>query len=914
MGTSLKFSGSAVVERNLWLVAKPPSGTASRKMVRLLGRHLGEVIRDQHGQGAFDRVEGLRRDVVAEHREGRSVVTLVKQLSHLSNRDLVLLIRAFSIFSQLANIADDYVARCEAEFEDEDPLQQLKARPDMTPERVYGFLSGALISPVITAHPTEVRRTSVLDRESAIADLLPAYNQSASSERRRQDIETQLKREIRTLWQTRMLRPTRIHVTDEIDNAAAIFARTFVSQLPIVKRRLSSTFGLEGPLPPFIRLGSWVGGDRDGNPFVTAATLDYSVRRLAEIALDHYLGEIEALGGELSLSDELVPVSKELAALATQSSHASEHKADEPYRRALTRSYARLAATRKSLLGRLPARPPRGEETPYGAASELADDLAIIGNSLVRNGSTDLAEGRLATLREAVQSFGFHLAVMDIRQNSDVHERVVAELLREAAVCQDYIALKETERTGLLARELASPRMLRTPYRDYSQETTKELEIIDRCARLRSQFGDDAVANYVISKAASVSDILEVALLLKESGLFVPGKQPRCALRIIPLFETIEDLRASPQIMEQFFDSALGRAILAAQDDLQEVMIGYSDSNKDGGYVTSNWEIRSAIVRLIALSKSRNIRLRFFHGRGGTVGRGGGPSFEATRALPAGAVGSGMRVTEQGEVVASKYGHPDVGRRTMERMVAATLLTDLDPEADAADGELAESFSVFSAHAYQAYRALVYETPGFEFYFRQSTPLPEISDLKIGSRPPSRTNSTRIEGLRAIPWVFSWSQARAMLPGWFGFGSAAIKMREGGKQDQLETLYRNSQFFRTIVSNLEMVLAKSNLEIARCYADLVENQELANDIFNRIAAEWNLTRDTVLALTGQTKLLEHHPALGESIQLRLPYIDALNLLQLDLLRRRRAGKDDDDTLRGIHMSINGISAGLRNSG
>jgi phosphoenolpyruvate carboxylase len=491
---------------------------------------------------------------------------------------------------------------------------------------------------------------------------------------------------------------------------------------------------------------------------------------------------------------------------------------------------------------------------------------------------------------------------------------VVAELLREAAVCQDYIALKETERTGLLARELASPRMLRTPYRDYSQETTKELEIIDRCARLRSQFGDDAVANYVISKAASVSDILEVALLLKESGLFVPGKQPRCALRIIPLFETIEDLRASPQIMEQFFDSALGRAILAAQDDLQEVMIGYSDSNKDGGYVTSNWEIRSAIVRLIALSKSRNIRLRFFHGRGGTVGRGGGPSFEATRALPAGAVGSGMRVTEQGEVVASKYGHPDVGRRTMERMVAATLLTDLDPEADAADGELAESFSVFSAHAYQAYRALVYETPGFEFYFRQSTPLPEISDLKIGSRPPSRTNSTRIEGLRAIPWVFSWSQARAMLPGWFGFGSAAIKMREGGKQDQLETLYRNSQFFRTIVSNLEMVLAKSNLEIARCYADLVENQELANDIFNRIAAEWNLTRDTVLALTGQTKLLEHHPALGESIQLRLPYIDALNLLQLDLLRRRRAGKDDDDTLRGIHMSINGISAGLRNSG
>ena len=896
-------------ERNLLLVSRQPLGTASRKFVRLLGRHLGEVIRDQHGQSALDRVESLRRHVVAEHREGRSVIALVKQLSHLPNRDLVLLIRAFAIFSQLANIADDYLAR---ELEDEDPLQLLKARADMTPERIYGFLASALISPVITAHPTEVRRTSVLDRESAIADLLPVYDHH-TGERRRLDIETRLKREIRTLWQTRMLRPMRIHVTDEIDNAAAIFAHTFLSQLPIVKRRLAALFGLEGPLPPFLRAGSWVGGDRDGNPFVTAATLDYSVRRLAEIALDHYLDELQALGKELSLSDELVPVSKELAALATKSSHASEHKADEPYRRALTRSYARLAATRKALLGKLPARPPRGEEAPYATARALADDLAAIANSLVRNGSADLAEGRLADLREAVQSFGFHLAVMDLRQNSDVHERVVDELLREAAVCERYATLPEAERVGLLGRELGSPRMLRTPYRVYSPETAKELEIIDTAAQLRRRFGDSAVANYVISKATSVSDMLEVALLLKEAGLFAPGQHPRSALRIIPLFETIEDLRASPRVMTEFFDSALGRAVVAGHDDLQEVMIGYSDSNKDGGYVTSNWEIRSALVRLIAVAKSRRIRLRFFHGRGGTVGRGGGPSFEATRALPAGAVGGGMRVTEQGEVVASKYGHPDVGRRTLEMIVAATLLTDADPEGDAADGALAEIFSVFSTHAYQAYRALVYETPGFESYFRQSTPLPEISDLKIGSRPPSRSNSTRIEDLRAIPWVFSWSQARAMLPGWYGFGSAALKLRESNP-GELEALYGNSQFFRTLVSNLEMVLAKSNLEIARCYADLVENQDLANSIFERIAAEWYATCDTVLALTGQTKLLERNPALAESIQLRLPYIDALNLLQLDLLRRRRAGKEDDDTLHGIHMSINGISAGLRNSG
>jgi phosphoenolpyruvate carboxylase len=415
----------AAMERTFSLVTRQPASTASRKMVRLLGRLLGDVIRDQHGQGALDRVEGLRRHVVAEHREGRSVVALVKQLSHLPIRDLVLLIRAFAIFSQLANIADDYLARCEAESDESDSLQLLKAHPGITPERIYGYLAGALMAPVITAHPTEVRRTSVIDREAAIADLLPAYAQHAASERRRQGIEVQLKREIRTLWQTRMLRPTRIRVADEIDNAVSIFARTFLSQLPVVKRRLGSAFGLEGPLPPFVQAGSWVGGDRDGNPFVTAATLDYAVRRLATTVLDHYLSEIHALGSELSLSDELVPVSKELAALATKSPHGSEHKADETYRRALTQIYARLAATRKSLLGTAPARPPRVEETAYESVRALADDLTVIGNSLVCNGSADLAEGRLADLREAVQSFGFHFAVMDLRQNSDVHERPI---------------------------------------------------------------------------------------------------------------------------------------------------------------------------------------------------------------------------------------------------------------------------------------------------------------------------------------------------------------------------------------------------------------------------------------------------------------------------------------------------------
>jgi len=903
-----------MAERRLSLVSAEPTSSASREMLRMLGRLLGDVIREQHGQAAFDRVEDLRRHVVHEHREGRSAVSLMRQLSHLSNRDLTILIRAFAIFSQLANLADDYLARCKAESEDHGTLERLKAHPEITAGRVHTYLSGATIMPVITAHPTEVRRKSVIDRESAIADLLPAFHHYAANKAKRAGIETHLKREIRTLWQTRMLRPERIPVTDEIDYAASIMASTLISQLPVVKHEVATMFGLHGPLPPALRVGSWVGGDRDGNPFVTAATLEYSVRRLAEITLDHLLEQLYQLGAELSLSDDLAPVSKALTALAQNNPHISAHKADEPYRQALSYCYARLAATRLHLLGRGPARAPRREEKRYEDAAELAADLTVVADSLSQNGSADLADGRLAELREAVMSFGFHLAVMDLRQNSAVHERTVAELLREAAVTESYAELAESDRVELLVRELSNPRLLRTPYRTYSEETTKELEIVDMAARLRRQFGKSAVENYVISMAKSVSDLLEVAILLKEAGLFTPGSRPSAALRIIPLFETIEDLHASTGVMEAYFNLPLARSIVAGQDDLQEVMIGYSDSNKDGGYVTSNWEIRAGITRLIALSKSRGIRTRFFHGRGGTVGRGGGPSFEATRALPMGAVEGGIRVTEQGEVVASKYGHPDVGRRTLERMLTATLLADVDPETDAADGALADCFAAFSADAYRAYRALVYETPGFDIYFRQSTPLPEISNLKIGSRPASRTNSTRIEDLRAIPWVFSWSQARAMLPGWYGFGTAAAKMREMGRGEQLTALYAQSRFFRTLVSNLEMVLAKTNLDIARRYADLVEDKALAERVFERIQAECKITVETVLSLTGQKSMLEHNPTLAESIRLRLPYIDALNLLQLDLLRRRRAGKDDAETLHGIHMSINGVSAGLRNSG
>jgi phosphoenolpyruvate carboxylase len=885
----------------------PKNSREDRAHIRLLGRLLGEVIRELKGPDAFALVEEIRRQSVDEHRAGEIGLD---RIGGLDQPRILLLIRAFSIFSQLANIADDHRLRRETKALGSGAAQHMELHPGLTPKRVRAYLKDALFVPVITAHPTEVRRKSILDRENELSDLLERREQASLETAEQGEIDVQLKRAIRILWQTRMLRDVRIAVTDEIENNLAIFARTFLPALPRVKRHLARLFRLDGETIAYLRPGSWVGGDRDGNPNVSPETLDYAVRRQAEAVLDHYLNEIHALGAELSLSDSLISTSEALKRLAADETHVSAHQRDEPYRRALIACYARMAATRTALLGSGPVRPARFQATAYGGPEEFAADLDIIAASLVDNGDADLADGRLRDLREAVASFGFHLATMDVRQNSDVHERAVAELLRVAGAAPDYLARDEAARSALLLGELAHARPLRSPYASYSAETARELAIAERAAALKRSFGEGAVANYVISKTASPSDLLETALLMKEAGLLLPGETPRARLRIVPLFETIEDLRHSTEVMGRYFDAPLARAMIAAQDNLQEVMIGYSDSNKDGGYVTSNWEIYSGIARLVALGRERGIRMRFFHGRGGAVGRGGGSSFDAIRALPANASAQGIRITEQGEVVASKYGEPEIGQASLETIVAAALLAELAPQNDAVDGEGGALIAALSETAFRAYRGLVYETADFALYFRQATPLLEIADLKIGSRPASRTASQRIEDLRAIPWVFSWSQARVMLPGWYGFGTAA----QAVGVERLRPLFKGSAFFRTMLANMEMVLAKSSLPIARRYAELAEDRALAEGVMARIEAEWTLTRDAVLAISGQKQLLEQSPRLRDSIQNRLPYVDALNHLQIDLLRRRRAGDAGADIHAGIHMSINGVAAGLRNSG
>ena len=839
-------------------------------------------------------------------------------------------VRAFSYFSHSSNIAEDVhqnrrrrahaFAGSPPQVGSIDAALARVAGAGVPAEGLAHWLSEALVSPVLTAHPTEVQRKSILDCEREIVRLLMWRDRTPLTPDETREFETGLYRQVLALWQTAMLRLSKLQVGDEIDNGLAYYRYTFLDELPRLyadlARGIACTFDAGEPaLPAFLRMGSWIGGDRDGNPFVVAATLDYALRAQAGVALEHYLDMVHRLGGELSLSARLVQPTAELLALAAAAHDTNPHRADEPYRQALVGIYARLAATSVVLSGRPPARAPHADRPPYAAAEEFLADLATIGASLATHGAHLLALRRLAPLQCAVEVFGFHLASLDLRQNADVHETVIADLLARAGVEPDYGALPEGARVELLARELATPRPLYSPHLNYAARTSSELAILTRAAGAHRQFGPVAVPNYVISKCQSVSDLLEVGVLLKEVGL-VQGDA--LAVNIVPLFETIEDLAQCGTIMRAAFALPLYRQWLLGRNDWQEVMLGYSDSNKDGGYLAANWALYRAEMRLVDAFREHRVKLRLFHGRGGTVGRGGGPSYEAILAQPSGSVTGGLRITEQGEIIASKYSDPELGRRNLEALVAATMEASLvDVEQIGARAPVYhEALDALAAHAYTAYRALVYDTPEFLAYFRASTPIAEIAELNIGSRPASRTGSARIEDLRAIPWVFSWGQCRLMLPGWYGFG-AAVRTWLAGTTDGLALLremYTGWPFFRSVLSNMAMVLAKTDLAVASRYAELVPDAAVREAVFARIAAEHRATVGHLLAITEDSALLDAQPGLARSIRNRFPYLDPLNHLQVELLRRYRGGQTDERTKRAIHLTINGLAAGLRNSG
>ena len=945
--------------------AKAPSSRSRDKDrplvedIRLLGRILGDVIRDQEGVAAYELIEKVRKLSVAFRRDADQEANkaLKKLLKGLSGDQTVSVIRAFTYFSHLANLAEDrHHIRRRAVHErageaQEGSIEVALSRlrwAGISPKTISSTLARSFVSPVLTAHPTEVQRKSILDAERGVAQLLTVRDnikamamavtaaKDALTPRELAANETQLRARVMQLWQTRLLRFSKLTVADEIENSLSYYEATFLREIPKIYANLERQLGNQ-PVHSFLRMGQWIGGDRDGNPNVSAETLNYALRRQADVALRHYLTETHLLGAELSMSAMLVDFSPEMRALAESSPDTSEHRKDEPYRRALTGVYARLAATLTALTGGKAARHAVAPQNAYLLSEEFLADLRTIETSLKTHHGEALIAQRLRPLIRTVEVFGFHLATVDLRQSSDKHEDVVGELLAVARIEASYARLDESAKRKLLMTLLNDARPLRVLGAAYSELARGELAIFEAARTARARFGKQAIRHYIISHTENVSDLLEVLLLQKEVGLMHGLLQDdqsdvasTCDLIVVPLFETIEDLRNAAPIMREFY--ALPGMVQLVQRSLpdqyseQDIMLGYSDSNKDGGIFTSNWELYRAEIALVELfdqlAAAHNITLRMFHGRGGTVGRGGGPSYQAILAQPPGTVRGQIRLTEQGEVIGSKYANPEIGRRNLETLVAATLEATLLQPTKPATKAFLQTAAALSEASMAAYRALVYETPGFTEYFFSATPIREIAELNIGSRPASRKPSQEIEDLRAIPWGFSWGQCRLTLPGWYGFGSAIEQfLAQGGTPasrkealNLLQKMYRQWPFFRTLLSNMDMVLAKSDLALASRYAELVSNARLRKKIFTAIEAEWLRTAEALTLITGDKQRLTGNSALQRSIRHRFPYIDPLHHLQVELIRRYREGQTDQRVQTGIHISINGIAAGLRNTG
>ncbi|GAA4757239.1 phosphoenolpyruvate carboxylase [Sphingomonas daechungensis] len=893
-------------------VAKGARSVEQNPDIRFLGRILGDVIRRFGGDTLFRRIEYIRSTSVDRYRGVIADDDAVDPgLAALSQDEALDFVRGFMLFSMLANLAEDRQAEAaEPDATLAEALEILKVQ-GTGQEQIAELLANGLIMPVLTAHPTEVRRKSMIDHKNRIAELMRLRDEGRSETLDGERVEEALARQVAFLWLTRPLRRERLFVADEVETAVSYMRDIF---LPVLPRLYGRWEGVLGQRPPsFLRLGTWIGGDRDGNPNVTVETLRLALGRSCETILLHYLDQVHALGAELSISAELADVTPELRVLADRSHDASPARADEPYRRAISGIYARLAATYHANRGKDPPRPSRLEAEPYEAPAEFSGELKAVVDALASEGNGLLsAHAPLRRLIRTVETFGFHLATLDLRQNSNVHEKVVAELLATAGVEPDYLALSEEERVDLLRKELGSERLLSSPFLSYSDQTQSELAIMRGAAEAHALFGPAAIEYHVISKTEQLSDLLEVHVLLKEAGLWSASSAPHADILAVPLFETIADLERAPEVVRRWLE--LPEIMTAVSErGHAEVMIGYSDSNKDGGYLTSVWSLYKGSEALAAVFADAGVHMQLFHGRGGAVGRGGGSSFGAIRAQSKATVQGRIRITEQGEVIAAKYATPDIAAANLEAMTAATVLASLEQDqlSEADRRRFAQVMDGLSAVSFSEYRSLVYDEPGFPTFFRQMTPLSEIATLNIGSRPASRTKSDRIEDLRAIPWVFSWAQARVMLPGWYGVGSAASAAQDLGA---LREMFAAWPFFRTSLDNIAMVLAKSDIAISARYAELVEDEQARAHLFGRIRDEWHRTHDALLEITGETSLLERSPQLRNSIRLRLPYIEPLNHLQIELMRRFRSGETDQKVQDGIHLTINAIATALRNSG
>ena len=799
---------------------------------RLLGGLLGETIFSYAGLHIYQVTEALKNASVEfyKNQTQESRKNLSKLCSDLSDSEILRVIRSFSHFSLLANIAEDVYQTQEQraiKFSNklqlgtlEKSLNNLKAK-GINREKMAKAMENVSIVPVLTAHPTQVQRKSILDLNKKITDLLDQHDNVRNFQIDEVEWIEDLNRKIQILWQTSMLRTSKLRVTDEINNALSYYDITFFNEIPKLTNKfheLSKKLGTDPEksetLTP-LTMGMWIGGDRDGNPYVTVETLEKSAQAQALKLFQHYLAEIQLLYRDLSMSITMTNVSEEVKGLAEASGEVSPHRTNEPYRRALTTIKDRLLATAYNLCENTEFLPPKRENAsnnPYKYSEEFTKDLQIIADSLAKNNSSLLVKGKLLNLITATKIFGFHLATIDLRQDSSIHEVCVAELLKSANIIDNYLELSEGERCEVLIRELGQdPRPLSDENIPKSELLASELAIYKKAKSLKDRFGSKIIEKNLISHAMNVSDMLEIAILLKEANLArgTAGNE-FCDLQIVPLFETVEDLEVAPEVLKKWFSLPLIRKWMAKSGRKQEVMLGYSDSNKDGGYLSSSWSLYKAQKELTAVGKEFDVQISFFHGRGGTVGRGGGPSYEAILAQPEGSADGTIRLTEQGEVIGAKYGNPDLGFKNLEALVSAALESSALTTADASWEPYEKIVAEISDLSYDSYRDLVYNTDGFSEFFFEVTPINFIAGLNIGSRPSSRKKTQTLESLRAIPWVFSWSQARIMLPGWYGVGTAFTKWinNDENRLETLKKMYNEWPFFKSTISNVDMVLSK----------------------------------------------------------------------------------------------------------
>jgi len=915
--------------------------TLLRSNIRMLGNLLGEVITEQEGKEFFDLEEYVRLSTKKYRATRRTTITksLAKKIASLSPALMKKLIRAFSIYFQLVNIAEQHhrIQRLREQkkqgslYYPQGSLRktlQFAKKKNVTAKELTAFFSRIFISPVFTAHPTEAMRRTILEKHSRIWRALEELDRKNLLPDEKEAIVCELKQVITSLWQTEETRSYDISPLDEVTNGLYYFRAVLNEAIPAfyeeLERSLKETYPtLVHNIPTFIQFGSWIGGDRDGNPYVTATITWATIKKQSALIIDYYLHELELLYTERSESTKAVGVTQELIASIEKDSHPDDEgmysfirNKNEVYRLKLAHVYGKLQRFKKRLEGT------ETENKPlYSSADEFVADLKLIADSLTKNKGEILTHGRLKNLIRNAETFGFHLATLDIRQHRNVHTAALAEICSQHGI--PYQQFSTEERIAWLTEAICTSPPL-TFNEDAMSEQSKELLATFRIIRRALHtFGHRTIRSYIISMTKSPADVLDVLLLMKVTGLLdTTGEEWSSALNIVPLFETVDDLHSSVTIMETLYTNDAYKKYLRARQQHQEIMLGYSDSSKDGGIVASSWELYKAQRALAKCSARHNVDWMFFHGRGGTVGRGGGPEFQAIMALNGHSINGRIKITEQGEVISLKYSHKEIAQRTLELTTSAMLLkffdkTNLSKVKVANHPQWLRVMEEVANTSYTTYRNVVYENPDLVKYYFQATPLKEITRMKIGSRPAKRVESERIEDLRAIPWVFAWMQSRHNLPGWLGVDAGLLKT-PSVKISSLRLMYKHWDFFKAMIDNIQMIIAKADFDIARHYANLVEPKSVGDNIFNILHHHFEQTKRAVVTVSGQKSILDNNPVLQRSIMLRNPYVDPMSFMQVELMKRLRkkdiTAEERKELEEAIYLSINGIAAGLRNTG